>query len=75
MGALMVIGGAEIYRQALPLATRVYVTRIHVRPDGDTFFPPLDPTAWVLVDEKPLPQPADAAPTATLCIYDRRATP
>lgn len=33
-----VIGGAEIYRLALPLATRVLVTEIQLEPEGDTFF-------------------------------------
>jgi dihydrofolate reductase len=33
-----VIGGAEIYRQALPLATRVLLTEIQLEPEGDTFF-------------------------------------
>ena len=31
---IMVIGGAEIYRQALPLADRVYLTRVHAQPGG-----------------------------------------
>ncbi len=34
---VMVIGGAEIYRMALPLATRIHLTRVHAAPDGDTF--------------------------------------
>jgi dihydrofolate reductase len=33
-----VIGGAEIYRLALPLATRVLLTEIQLEPEGDTFF-------------------------------------
>ncbi len=36
--SLMVIGGAEIYRQCLPLATRIHLTVVHGRVDGDTFF-------------------------------------
>jgi dihydrofolate reductase len=39
---LMVIGGAEIYRQCLPLASRIHLTLVHTRiQDGDTFF-----SAW-----------------------------
>ncbi|MCL2723951.1 MAG: dihydrofolate reductase [Polyangiaceae bacterium] len=37
-----VIGGGAIYEAALPFATRIYLTRIHARYEGDTFFPPLD---------------------------------
>jgi len=35
---LMVIGGAEIYRQCLPFATRIHLTLVHARIEGDTFF-------------------------------------
>jgi dihydrofolate reductase len=45
-GELMVIGGAEVYRQALPKAVRIYLTRIHAEPWGDTLFPELDPEEW-----------------------------
>ena len=42
-----IIGGGYTYRQALPLATRVYLTRIHtVIPDADTFFPELPQSEW-----------------------------
>lgn len=43
---LMVIGGAEVYRQALPHARRIYLTRVHAEPWGDTLFPELDPDEW-----------------------------
>ncbi|SEA10098.1 dihydrofolate reductase [Microbulbifer marinus] len=39
---VMVIGGAQIYRQALPLAERLYVTEVDAEVDGDAFFPELD---------------------------------
>ena len=44
--AIMVVGGAEIFAQAMPLADRLEVTHIHARPEGDTMFPPIDPTMW-----------------------------
>ncbi len=37
---LVVIGGAELYRQALPLARTIHLTRVHATVDGDTHFPP-----------------------------------
>ena len=43
---LMVIGGAEVYRQALPRARRIYLTRVHAEPWGDTLFPELEPGEW-----------------------------
>ncbi len=45
-GAIMVIGGAQIYTQALPIATRIELTRIHLAPNGDTRFPDLDAAVW-----------------------------
>ena len=38
----MVIGGGTIYRQMLPLCDRAYVTKVHVTPESDTYFPNLD---------------------------------
>ena len=43
---IMVIGGAEIYAQAMPFADRLEITRIHLAAAGDTRFPPIDPTMW-----------------------------
>lgn len=42
---VFVIGGAEIFRQALPQSDRIYLTRIHKSFDADTFFPELD-SSW-----------------------------
>jgi dihydrofolate reductase len=43
---IAVIGGAEIYAQWMDCADRLEITEVHARPDGDTRFPPVDPTAW-----------------------------
>lgn len=43
---IMVIGGGEIYAQALPLADYVFATEIDAEPDGDAFFPPLPRAQW-----------------------------
>ncbi len=39
-GELVVIGGAELYRQALPAVHTIHLTRVHARVEGDTRFPP-----------------------------------
>ncbi len=44
-----VIGGGEIYKLALPLAHRIYLTRVHTTIEGDTFFPVIDEKAWQMV--------------------------
>jgi dihydrofolate reductase len=43
---LMVIGGAEVFRLALPLARRIYLTEVLADLEGDTYFPPFDRGAW-----------------------------
>ncbi len=40
------IGGAELYRQMLPLADKIYLTRIEKDFDGDAFFPEIDMNVW-----------------------------
>ncbi len=42
----MVIGGAEIYAQLLPETARLHVTEVHASPEGDTYFPAIDPKLW-----------------------------
>lgn len=45
----MVIGGGSIYQQMLPYCDTAYITKVHVKPDSDTFFPNLDEMAdWYL---------------------------
>lgn len=47
----MIIGGGDIYAQALPHATRIELTEIAAEPAGDAFFPPLD-KAWQDIDTR-----------------------
>ena len=39
---IMVIGGGSIYRQMLPMCDRAYITKVHITPESDTYFPNLD---------------------------------
>jgi dihydrofolate reductase len=50
-----VIGGAEIFGEALPIATRIYLTKILAAYEGDTWFPELPATQWkcMQVDHHP----------------------
>ncbi len=49
---VFVIGGGEIYRQALPRADRVYLTLVHATVEGDTTFPEFEQSAWVIESEE-----------------------
>ena len=68
---IMVIGGGQVYALFMPLASRVYLTRVHVEIAGDTHFPPLDPSAWseIARDELPVSPANDYA--ATCLTYAR----
>lgn len=52
---IFVIGGAEIYAMALPIATTLYLTEIHQSFEGDTYFPTFDKAEWKEVSRRPHP--------------------
>lgn len=66
---LMLIGGEQLYRQALDRAERVYLTRVDLQPEGDAWFPELDMTQWELVGSNSL-QPEDGT-AVTFEVYQR----
>ena len=43
-------GGAGIYAAALPLADRIYLTRVHTRSEADTYFPEFDENEWDVME-------------------------
>lgn len=70
---IMVIGGGEIYRVALPHADIVYWTEISAEPDGDTWFSPLDPQAWRETQRSPIEADQRDDYPAELITYERVA--
>ncbi len=52
---IFVIGGAEIYKLALPIATTLYLTEIHQTYEGDTHFPAFDKHEWQEISRRPHP--------------------
>lgn len=73
MPELMVIGGGEIYRLTLPLATRMHLTWVdkHVA-DADAFFPQFDPALWQQTHSESFPA-AEDKPAYRFVDYRRRA--
>lgn len=51
-GELMIIGGATLYKQALPNVDKMYITYIDESFEGDTFFPEIDEAEWELISEE-----------------------
>lgn len=70
---IMIIGGAEIYREALPLADRIYMTRVHGSPEGDTVFPAIDPARWREISSDHVPAGERDHFETTFIVLDRAA--
>ena len=54
-GEIMILGGAEIYRQSMPLAHRIHLTVVELECEGDAHFPDIDPSQWKLLHDEPHP--------------------
>lgn len=71
-GEAVVIGGGEIYAEAMPQADRLHISHVALRPEGDVFFPPIDPAIWRVVAEPAVePSPKDEA-AYIVRVYERR---
>ena len=68
---IFVIGGAEIYTMALPIATTLYLTEIHQAYEGDTYFPTFDKTEWHEVSRRPHPADERHAVAFDFVEYER----
>jgi dihydrofolate reductase len=69
---IMIIGGADLYRQTIDRAVRLEITLVHARPQGDSVFPAIDLACWREMQRREHPAgPDDDASFATL-IYERQ---
>ena len=68
---IFVIGGGEIYRQALARADRIYLTRVHTTIDGDALFPEIDRKEWKEVSREDHSADQEDAVAYTFLTYDR----
>ena len=68
-----VIGGGQIYAQALEMADRLVVTHVHaVIEDADTFFPPIDPLVWTVAQRSELFADEETGYTFEFVEYEKR---
>ncbi|SEJ46391.1 dihydrofolate reductase [Cyclobacterium xiamenense] len=69
---VFILGGAEIYKDALPLADEMIITEIEANPAADTFFPTYDPDKWEVM-EKTRVEKSDQNPyTHTFVTYRKK---
>lgn len=68
---VFIIGGGQIYAQAIDLADRLYITEIKSSFEGDTFFPEIDKDDWREVSRKPHGVDERHAHNFDFVIYER----
>ncbi|PIE41429.1 MAG: dihydrofolate reductase [Gammaproteobacteria bacterium] len=51
----VIIGGSQIYKEAIALVDTLYITEVHLNPEGDAFFPAIDLTVWQETERTELP--------------------
>jgi len=69
---IMIIGGAEIYKLFLPIADRLYMTKVHGSFDGDTYFPEFNENEWVKSKEKFVEKDNENKYSYTIMVFERK---
>ena len=69
---LVIIGGAEIYRIFLPLADKIYFTRVHHNFQGDAFFPEINRDEWIKKSEEFHSRDEKNAYDYSFIVYERK---
>jgi dihydrofolate reductase len=72
---VFVVGGAEIYQAALPLADRMYLTHVHTVSQADSFFPKFDQDDWLMICEQSFPADQDNPIETTFTCLIRKISP
>ena len=70
---VFIIGGGSIYRQAMPLAQRLYITHVHATVEGDAFFPAIDERTWVPTGAPLEVEAKDGEPAFAFATYVRKS--
>lgn len=66
-----IIGGGQVYAAALDRTTRIYLTRVHMEVEGDTFLPALKDGEWKEVERRTFPRGERDDAAFTLIVLDR----
>ncbi|MET0599722.1 MAG: dihydrofolate reductase [Mesorhizobium sp.] len=71
---ICIVGGGQIYAEALPRADRLCVTHVLAEFEGDTRFPPIDPAIWRLVEAEEHPAGPRDSHATRYAVYERQAS-
>ncbi|KKB13030.1 diacylglycerol kinase [Devosia geojensis] len=69
---VMIVGGGEIYRQAISLADRLYISHVALSPEGDVTFPVIEASEWKVVEEPDVPPGEKDGAAFRVKVYERR---
>jgi len=69
---IMIIGGSDVFARTMPMASRLDITHVHAAPDGDVYFPPIDPAVWREVSRIEHPAGPDDSTGFAVAAYSRR---
>lgn len=69
---IMLIGGGQLYREAVPRAQRIYLTRVHAEFNADTFFPTLDMAQWREIAREAHPADERNAYACSFLVLERK---
>jgi dihydrofolate reductase len=67
-----VIGGGQIYAEAMPTADKIYLTRVHTIVEGDTWFPVIDERLWGLTSNMDFPVDEKHAFAYSFQVWERK---
>lgn len=73
LASYVIAGGGALYAATIGRADRLLLTRVHVDPEGDTVFPPIDAAAWCLLASEPMPRGERDSADATFETWIRRS--
>ncbi len=68
---VFIIGGAEIFAQAMPIIDKIYLTLIHATFEGDAFFPLIEPAFFRLIERQDFNADADNKYPYSFLVYER----
>ena len=68
---ILIIGGAEVFKQSMEIINRIYLTRVHTNLEGDAFYPEIDKNKWKVTFEDPHPADEKHAFAYTFQTWER----
>jgi dihydrofolate reductase len=69
---IMVIGGSDVFADTMARASRLEITHVHAKPEGDALFPPIDPAVWREVARAEHAAGPDDSASFAVAVYLRR---